>query len=51
MDIRVEDNEGVVRHYTSEQIQTINYRIEFTYKWDSGVEQEYVVKHMAEPSN
>jgi len=49
MDITVEDNEGVVRHYTSEQIETINYRIEFNYEWDNGIAQDYVVKHTVDP--
>ena len=48
MDITVEDDEGVTRHYTEEHIQSINYRIEFEYEWDNGVAQKYVVKHTAE---
>ncbi|MCB2203840.1 hypothetical protein KQI65_03760 [bacterium] len=48
MDISVEDNEGVMRHYTDDHISTINYSIEFEYEWDNGVVQAYVVKHTAD---
>jgi hypothetical protein len=51
MYISVEDDQGVMRHYTDEQINTGNYRIEFEYIWDNGVTQEYVVKHTATPDN
>ncbi len=47
MDITVEDNEGVTRHYTDEHIKTINYRIEFEYEWDNGIVQQYVAKNTA----
>jgi hypothetical protein len=45
MDITVEDNEGVTRHYTEDHIKTINYRIEFEYEWDNGIAQTYVVSN------
>ncbi|MDT8322871.1 MAG: hypothetical protein RRA94_02080 [Bacteroidota bacterium] len=45
MDITVEDDEGVSRHYTEEHIKSINYRIEFDYEWDNGVTQAYLVQH------
>ncbi len=48
MDITVEDDEGVTRHYTEDHIKTINYRIEFDYEWDNGIEQTYIVKHTVE---
>jgi len=47
MDITVEDNEGVTRHYTEEHIKSINYRIEFEYEWDNGIAQQYVVQNTA----
>jgi hypothetical protein len=48
MDITIEDNEGVTRHYTKDQIETVNYRIDLEYEWDNGVMQKYVVENTVE---
>lgn len=43
MDIHVIDDNGVNRHYTTEHIGTVGYRIELEYQWDNGTTQKYVV--------
>ncbi len=48
MDITVEDEDGVVRHYTDEHIRTVNYRIDLEHEWDNGVIQKYRVINMVE---
>ncbi|MFA6232860.1 MAG: hypothetical protein WC824_01560 [Bacteroidota bacterium] len=48
MDIKVVDENGVTRHYTSEHIKTVNYRIDLEYEWDNGVTQKYLVENIVE---
>ena len=47
MDITVTDDQGAIRQFNEEHIETISYDIQFEYEWDNGITQEYRILHTA----